>query len=64
MTLNDKPDQGKPPLSPLKQAFLAMQAAQARADELERERAEPIAIVGMGCRVPGAAEAPSPTGPC
>jgi len=58
MTLNDKPDAGNIPLSPLKQAFLAMQAAQARADELERERSEPIAIVGMGCRVPGAGEGP------
>ena len=41
-------------LSPLKQAFLALEQAQTRVEELERERSEPIAIVGAGCRVPTA----------
>jgi acyl transferase domain-containing protein/acyl carrier protein len=40
-------------LSPLKQAFLALQRAEARIRELESEAPEPIAIVGMGCRFPG-----------
>jgi acyl transferase domain-containing protein/acyl carrier protein len=41
-------------LSPLKQAFLAVQDAQARIDVLESARVEPIAVVGIGCRIPGA----------
>jgi acyl transferase domain-containing protein len=43
-----------PELSPLKQAFLALQDAQARIDELESARTEPIAVIGIGCRIPGA----------
>ncbi|WP_158750016.1 SDR family NAD(P)-dependent oxidoreductase [Acidobacterium sp. S8] len=58
MTQTDKPDQGNAPLTAIKRAFLAVQAAQARVDELERERSEPIAIIGIGCRVPGAGEGP------
>src|ERR1700731_4887795 len=41
------------PLSPLKQALLALDRAQARIDELENSSSEPIAIVGVGCRIPG-----------
>src|SRR5262245_53399988 len=41
-------------LSPLKQAFLALQDAQERAAALEAEKNAPIAIIGIGCRVPGA----------
>ena len=41
-------------LSPLKQAFLALQDAQERVRALEAERNEPIAIVGIGCRIPAA----------
>ena len=41
-------------LSPLKQAFLAIEALQARCDAAERAHHEPIAIVGIGCRLPGA----------
>ena len=40
-------------LSPLKQAFLALERAQARIQELENASEEPIAIVGIGCRIPG-----------
>jgi acyl transferase domain-containing protein/acyl carrier protein len=42
-----------PTLSPLKRAFLALEAAQARVVALEQETREPIAIIGLGCRVPG-----------
>ncbi len=41
------------PLSPLKQALLALDRAQARIEELENSASEPIAIVGVGCRIPG-----------
>ncbi|HEY4132962.1 MAG TPA: SDR family NAD(P)-dependent oxidoreductase [Gemmatimonadaceae bacterium] len=44
-------------LSPLKRAFLAVQTLQDRVAELERGVAEPIAIVGLSCRFPGAANA-------
>ena len=40
-------------LSPLKRAFLALERAEARIQELEEGRVEPIAIVGIGCRIPG-----------
>ncbi|MGE0158274.1 MAG: SDR family NAD(P)-dependent oxidoreductase [Gemmatimonadales bacterium] len=41
-------------LSPLKRAFLALEDAQARLAAVESAAREPIAIIGMGCRVPGA----------
>jgi 3-oxoacyl-(acyl-carrier-protein) synthase/NADPH:quinone reductase-like Zn-dependent oxidoreductase/SAM-dependent methyltransferase/NAD(P)-dependent dehydrogenase (short-subunit alcohol dehydrogenase family) len=40
-------------LSPLKQALLALERAQARIHELEEKRSAPIAVVGVGCRIPG-----------
>ncbi|HEX4320427.1 MAG TPA: polyketide synthase, partial [Acidobacteriaceae bacterium] len=48
-----KPDAGAAALSPLKQAFLALQQAESRIRELEDAASEPIAIVGMNCRIPG-----------
>jgi acyl transferase domain-containing protein/NAD(P)-dependent dehydrogenase (short-subunit alcohol dehydrogenase family)/acyl carrier protein len=42
-------------LSPLKRAFLALEQAQARIAALEGARREPIAIIGLGCRIPGGA---------
>jgi acyl transferase domain-containing protein/acyl carrier protein len=44
-------DQG---LSPLKRAFIALDSAQQRVAALENAAREPIAVIGMGCRVPGA----------
>jgi acyl transferase domain-containing protein/NADPH-dependent curcumin reductase CurA/short-subunit dehydrogenase/acyl carrier protein len=49
---------GKPELSPLKQALVALEAMQAKLDAAERRRNEPIAIVGMGCRFPDGANNP------
>jgi len=46
-------DDSNTSLSPLKRAFLALERAEARIQELEGGRAEPIAIVGMACRIPG-----------
>ena len=43
-----------PQLSPLKQAFLALEDMQARLTAAEQARNEPIAIIGMACRFPGA----------
>nr|MBP7572286.1 type I polyketide synthase [Acidobacteriota bacterium] len=41
-------------LSPLKQALLLVEQLQARVDAYERDRHEPIAVIGIGCRMPGA----------
>ena len=48
-----------PELSPLQRAFLALERAEARAAAAEAGAREPIAIVGLSCRVPGAADAPA-----
>lgn len=40
--------------SPVKQAILELRALRARVNELESERRAPIAVVGIGCRFPGA----------
>lgn len=40
-------------LSPLKQAYLAVEKMQAKLEAMEQARREPIAIIGVGCRFPG-----------
>jgi acyl transferase domain-containing protein/acyl carrier protein len=55
MSEQNLPPAGEPALSPLKRAFLALEAAQARVAALEAAAREPIAIIGLGCRVPGGA---------
>src|SRR5688572_10799857 len=42
----------------LGQAYLTVEKLQARIAQLESERTEPIAIIGMGCRMPGGVETP------
>ncbi|MES3109950.1 polyketide synthase dehydratase domain-containing protein [Sphingomonas aurantiaca] len=42
----------------LKKTFIALKRAQARVASLEARRAEPIAIVGIACRLPGGANDP------
>src|SRR5689334_18430895 len=43
-------------LSPLKRALLALDDMKARLDAMERSKHEPIAVVGIGCRFPGASD--------
>ena len=43
----------------LKRAFVAIETLQARLADLEYERSEPIAVVGMGCRLPGGGNSPA-----
>lgn len=44
-------------LSPLKRAFIALEQAHARIAALEQAAREPIAVIGLACRVPGAEDA-------
>lgn len=45
-------------LSPVKQAFVALEKLQAKLNAVEYARTEPIAIVGMACRMPGDCDTP------
>ena len=55
-----RPDSSQQPgaLSPLKRAFIALEEAQSRLAAVQAAAREPIAIIGMGCRVPGGANTP------
>jgi acyl transferase domain-containing protein/aryl carrier-like protein len=48
---------GSDALKAKQQAVLALTRMQARLDTLERQRREPIAVVGLACRFPGADDA-------
>jgi len=43
-------------LSNDKRALLALRRLKARVEELERARTEPLAVIGVGCRFPGASD--------
>jgi acyl transferase domain-containing protein len=45
-------------LEQLKRALAALKKARARIDALEQARSEPIAIIGIGCRLPGDCDTP------
>jgi acyl transferase domain-containing protein/SAM-dependent methyltransferase len=45
-------------LSPKRLALLALEL-QSKVERLERERSEPIAIIGVGCRMPGGVDSPA-----
>lgn len=42
------------PLTPLQNAFFLLKQAQAKLAAYERAEAEPVAVIGVGCRFPGA----------
>lgn len=50
-------------LSPTKRALLGLEL-QSKIDAIERLKAEPIAIIGIGCRFPGGANDPKAFGGC
>lgn len=52
MTHSDKPA-APTALTPLQRAFIALEDAQARLARMEQAAHEPIAVVGIGCRLPG-----------
>jgi acyl transferase domain-containing protein/surfactin synthase thioesterase subunit len=45
-------------LTPLQRALLGIRELRAQLDEAERARTEPIAVIGIGCRLPGGANDP------
>src|SRR5689334_7548788 len=47
-----QPDDKKE-LSPLQQSYFVIRKLKATVEALQRERTEPIAIIGAGCRLPG-----------
>jgi len=56
---SSKPELAGAALSPLQRAFLALEKSRARIAALEQSAREPIAVIGMGCRVPGGANTPA-----
>ncbi|MFZ5515898.1 MAG: amino acid adenylation domain-containing protein [Candidatus Zhuqueibacterota bacterium] len=52
--MNSASDSNKKELSPLKRAFIALEEMQKKVKALEGRQSEPIAVIGMGCRFPGA----------
>ena len=45
-------------LFPVKRALLEIRELRAKLEASERSKSEPIAIIGMGCRLPGGADDP------
>jgi acyl transferase domain-containing protein len=45
-------------LARLRKSLVAIKALESRLEAVEREKTEPVAIIGMGCRFPGGATSP------
>ncbi|WAN69942.1 polyketide synthase [Moorena producens JHB] len=56
--MNLKPTQEKNQKLPLERAIKALKDARSKLERYENQSKEPIAIIGMGCRVPGGASIP------
>jgi len=53
-----QPEDPAAQLSPLKRAYLAIEELERRVQVAQRAGREPIAIVGIGCRLPGGVRGP------
>jgi acyl transferase domain-containing protein len=59
MTKPTEPTPANAELSPLKRAFIALEAAQAQVARMQQAQREPIAVIGIGCRLPGGVDGPA-----
>src|SRR5580704_13813453 len=55
MSKPNEPDYG----ALLREAYRSIEQLQGKVEKLERTKSEPIAVVGMGCRLPGGANDPA-----
>ncbi|MGZ9233887.1 MAG: type I polyketide synthase [Anaerolineales bacterium] len=56
--MTQKPEQDNE-VTQLKRALLALREMRAKVESLEQARSEPVAVIGMGCRLPGGANTPA-----
>ena len=54
--MTDKNSMNEPILTDKQRTVLLLKQMQAKLDAAERKAREPIAVIGMGCRLPGGAD--------